>query len=157
EGVKVRDAQRRVLKLKNTGMIMTSDIGDIEDIHPRNKKDVGLRFANLALKEVYGKEKPAHFPLFERVEKRGNNLRVYFANAEGLELDNDNPASQFEVAGEDENFRQVPMKIRKNFIELEVKQIDNPKKVRYSWGNTSTSNIFNDAGLPASSFLEEVN
>src|SRR5690606_33692048 len=122
EGVKIRDAQRRVLKLKNTGMIMTSDIGDIEDIHPRNKKDVGLRFANLALKEVYGKEKPAHFPLFERVEKSGNKLRVYFANAEGLELDNDNPASQFEVAGEDENFRQVPMKIRKNFIELEVKQ-----------------------------------
>lgn len=156
DGVKVRDAQRRVLKMPKTGMVITSDIGDIEDIHPRNKKDVGLRFANLALDKVYGIKKPAHFPLFERVEKKGNKLKIYFANAGELRLDKENPVSQFEVAGEDGQFQPVDMKVRKNHVELNVKKIDNPTKLRYSWSNTGTSNIFNEAGLPASSFLEEV-
>ena len=155
-GVKVREAQRRVLKLPKTGMVMTSDIGNIEDIHPRNKKDVGLRFANLALKEVYGKETPAYFPLFERVEIKGNKLLVYFENAEELILDKQNPVSQFEVAGKDGNFQPVGMKIKRNYVELDVKKIDLPAQIRYSWKNTATSNLFNEAGLPASSFLEKI-
>ncbi len=155
-GVKVRDAQRRVLKMPKTGMVMTSDIGDIEDIHPRNKKDVGLRFANLALKEIYGKKTAAYFPLFERVEKKKDNLRIYFANAEGLRIDKENPASQFEVAGEDGEFQTVEMKVNKDCVELNIKKIENPTQIRYSWRNTGTSNIFNEAGLPASSFLEEI-
>lgn len=155
-GVKVRDAQRRVLKMPKTGMIMTSDIGDVTDIHPRNKKDVGLRFANLALKEVYKKETAAYFPLFERVEIKGNKLRVIFANAENLSLDKNDTTSQFEVAGIDGEFKQVKMKIKKEVVELDIQKIEDPKKVRFSWGNTSTSNILNEAGYPASSFLAEV-
>ncbi|WP_029036261.1 sialate O-acetylesterase [Salinimicrobium xinjiangense] len=155
-GVKVRDAQRRVLKMPKTGMVMTSDIGDLEDIHPRNKKDVGLRFANLALNEIYGKKTAAYFPLFERVEKKRNRLRIYFKDSEELRLDKQNPVSQFEVAGEDGEFKSVEMKIKKNVVELDVKNIENPVEVRYSWKNAGTSNIFNEAGLPASSFLEKI-
>ncbi|WP_029033810.1 sialate O-acetylesterase [Salinimicrobium terrae] len=155
-GVKVRDAQRRVLKMPKTGMVMTSDIGDLDDIHPRNKKGVGLRFANLALHEIYEKETAAYFPLFERVEKKGSKLQIYFSHADELELNSQDKKSQFEVAGTDGRFEPVKMKLKNNFIELDVKNIQDPKAVRYSWGNTSVSNIFNDAGLPASSFTEEI-
>lgn len=155
-GVKVRDAQRRVLKMPKTGMVMTSDIGDIKDIHPRNKKDVGLRFANLALEEVYEKETPAHFPLFERVEKKKNKLIIHFENVKKLTLDRQNPGSQFEVAGKDGKFHSVNMQVKEKVVELDVRQIHDPMQVRYSWRNTGTSNIFNEAGLPASSFLEEI-
>ncbi|MCY2685527.1 sialate O-acetylesterase [Salinimicrobium sp. TH3] len=155
-GVKVRDAQRRVLKMPKTGMVMTSDIGDIEEIHPRNKKDVGLRFANLALNEIYEKETAAYFPLFERVEKKKDKLQIYFANAEELRVDRQNSGSQFEVAGEDGEFQTVAMKVNKDFVELNIEKIENPTQVRYSWRNTGTSNIFNKAGLPASSFLEGI-
>ena len=155
-GVKVRDAQRKVLKMPKTGMVMTSDIGDVEDIHPRNKKDVGLRFAKLALHEVYGKETAAYFPLFDRIEEKGNKLRVYFQHAEQLTLDKQNPNSQFEVAGDDGEFQAVGMKIKENFVELDVRKIENPTQVRYSWRNTASSNLFNEAGLPASSFLEGI-
>lgn len=155
-GVKVRDAQRRVLKMPKTGMVMTSDIGDIEDIHPRNKEDVGYRFANIALKEVYGKNISAHPPLVSKIEKSKNKLRVYFENTENLNLDKKNPESQFEVAGKDGIFKPVKVKIRSNYVELDVKRIKEPVEVRYSWSNTGTSNIFNEAGLPASSFIEEI-
>ncbi|WP_324720321.1 sialate O-acetylesterase [Salinimicrobium sp. HB62] len=156
-GVKVRDAQRRVLKMPKTGMVMTSDIGDIEDIHPRNKKDVGLRFANLALNEIYGKKTAAYFPLFEKAEKKKDRLRIYFANAEQLKIDKENPVSQFEVAGENGEFQLVKMKIKKDHVELDISKIEEPTQVRYSWRNAASSNLFNEAGLPASSFLEEIN
>ena len=156
-GVKVRDAQRRVLSLPKTGMVMTSDIGNIKDIHPRNKLDVGLRFANLALAEVYEKEiKNAHAPLFTHAEADGRIVKVFFNNAEGLHFKKEDVASQFEVAGEDRNFHKADVKIAGNAIHLSSKDVKNPKYVRYSWGNMSTSNLFNSAGLPASSFSAEV-
>lgn len=155
-GVKVRDAQRRVLKMPKTGMVMTSDIGNIKDIHPRNKEDVGLRFAKLALNDVYGRETAAHAPLISGITKHKNKLQLKFSNAEKLSLDRENPASQFEVADKNGIFQQVDFSIKKNFIELDVKGIEEPVEVRYSWRNTGTSNIFNEAGLPVSSFTEEI-
>jgi sialate O-acetylesterase len=155
-GVKVRDAQRRVLKMPKTGMVMTSDIGDIKDIHPRNKEDVGLRFAALALSDVYGREIAAHAPLVSEIKKNKNKLKITFSNAEKLSLNKENPASQFEVAGKDGNFKPVKFSIKNNTIELNVREIKDPVEVRYSWRNTGTSNIFNEAGLPASSFAEEI-
>lgn len=155
-GVKVRDAQRRVLKLPRTGMIMTSDIGNIHDIHPRNKLDVGLRFANLALAEVYGKDVRAHAPLFERIQRDGRNLKVHLSNSEGLRLDPENPDSQFEIAGEDKQFFPAKATVTNDVVTLRSTKVKDPKYVRYSWGNMSTSNLFNAAGLPASSFTTEI-
>lgn len=154
-GVKVRDAQRRVLSLPKTGMVMTSDIGNINDIHPRNKQDVGLRFANLALNQVYEKEIKAHPPLFDRIEIKGKNVKVYFSDSEGLRIDKNDPNSQFEVAGEDRVFVPAKAEIKNGTVHLHSARVKYPLYVRYSWGNTSTSNIFNSANLPASSFTTE--
>ena len=155
-GVEIRDAQRRVLDVPKTGMVMTSDIGNINDIHPRNKKDVGLRFANLALTEVYDIQKPAYAPVLDRIEKKNKELWVYFKNSEGLEIDKENKDSQFEIAGEDGIFHPAKVKLNNNVVRLSSKEVENPQYVRFSWGNKSTSNLFNEAGLPASSFLVEI-
>lgn len=155
-GVKVRNAQRRVLALPKTAMVVTSDIGNVKDIHPRNKLDVGLRFANLALAEVYEQNVKAHSPLFDKVEKQKNKLVVLFTNAEGLKINNNDPDSQFEIAGEDKIFHPASAQIKDTAVQLQAKAVKDPKYVRFSWGNMASSNVFNAAGLPASSFYENV-
>ncbi|MDT0688992.1 sialate O-acetylesterase [Salegentibacter sp. F188] len=156
-GVEIRDAQRKVRKLPKTEMIMTSDIGNIKDIHPRNKLDVGLRFANLALADHYGKEVDnAYAPQFQKAEKEGNKVTIYFEHAEKLNFDKANKKSQFELAGENGQFHPANVKIEGNTIILKTNKVKEPKQVRFSWGNTSTSNVFNEAGLPVSSFKEEL-
>ena len=81
-GVKIRDAQRRTLELPKTGMVMTSDIGNIHNIHPKNKIDVGHRFANLALAEVYGKDINAYAPNFESARTVGEKVIISLKHGE---------------------------------------------------------------------------
>ena len=155
KGVTIRDAQRRTLKLPGTAMVMTSDIGNINNIHPRNKIDVGDRFANLALAEVYGKKIKAYAPSFASIKKYGKKLTLKLENAEGLHVDSQHKESQFEIAGADGIFYPAKMKLlQKGEIMLFSKQVKEPEMLRFSWGNTSTSNVFNASGLPLSSFTE---
>lgn len=154
-GVIVRDAQRRVLKLPKTGMVMTSDIGNIKDIHPRNKRDVGLRFASLVLKEVYGKEGNPYAPMFDKLVINKKSITVHFNNAAGLKFDAKNADSQFEVAGKDRAYKKVTFKIIGDQVVLNTSGISNPQYVRFGWCNTCEPNLLNSVGLPASSFTSE--
>lgn len=151
KGVKVRDAQRRV-KLPNTGMVTTSDIGDIKDIHPRNKMGVGNRFADLALHEVYGKNKQPYSPDFQNLEMDGNKLVLHFKDAEGLYIPKERNESQFEIADEDKVFYTADYSIKENRVTLKSRKVKNPVYARFSWGDILESNLFNKANLPASSF-----
>lgn len=156
EGVKVRDAQRRtVLSVPKTAMVMTSDIGNVEDIHPRNKLDVGKRFGDIALNQVYGKDVAIGEPGFDGFEVKGSKAILKLKNNEGLYVAKENNSSQFELAGADGKFYAAKMKLKNNQIILSSKEVKEPVHVRYSWGNTSTSNIFNALGLPLSSFTTE--
>ncbi|WP_373056518.1 sialate O-acetylesterase [Zunongwangia sp. H14] len=156
-GVTIRNAQRQVLELPKTGMIMTSDIGNTENIHPKNKLDPGLRFANLVLKEVYNKDiKNAYAPQFEKAEVDGRKVKIQFSHAEGLHINKKNKDSQFEVAGANGEFYPAKVSLKDDRIIVKSAKVKEPKSIRYSWGNTSTSNVFNASGLPASSFLEEL-
>ena len=151
-GVKVRDAQRQALKNNNTGMIMTSDIGNIDDIHPKNKIDVGLRFANMALKKHYKTiNSIVEGPLFENVIFEKDKAIVSFLNEDGLYF-KPQKESLFELAGEDGVFYHAKAKIKNNSVIVYSKKVEKPVFVRFAWGNTSTSNLFNSANLPASSF-----
>lgn len=155
-GVRIRDAQRRVLNLPKTGMVMTSDIGNINDIHPRNKKDVGLRFANIAMADVYGKNIKANPPLFDKIEINGSKVVVYFKNSEGLKIDKNDTVSQFEIANGDGKFYPAKAEIKNGeLLILRSNKVKEPVYVRFSWGNTATSNLYNSANLPASSFTTE--
>lgn len=154
-GVQVRDAQRRVRReTPETGMVVSSDIGDVADIHPKNKKDVGLRLANLALQKKYKiTDQLVEGPDFSALTVQGNKVTIDFEMAEGLYFSN--KEQLFEVAGKDQIFYPASAKIKGKSVEVFSKKVKAPVSVRFAWANTSLSNLFNSANLPASSFTSE--
>lgn len=152
-GVLVRDQQRRVLRLPKTGMVVTSDICTVDDIHPQNKQDVGLRLANLALKNTYEKDIGiVSGPLFKETYLLGKKIEVVFDNARGLNFTG-NQLTHFEIAGTDEVFYPAIARIKDDRVILSARAVKEPILVRYAWSNTAIPNLFNAAGLPASSFI----
>ncbi len=153
DGVEVRDEQRQALDVDNTGMVILSDIGDTLDIHPKNKQDVGLRFANLALNRYY---KAIHVedsgPLFKSVSYEKNKAVVIFSHSEDLHA-TDKKVTCFEIAGADGVFYPADAKIDGETVILKSKKVGVPTAVRFAWRNTATPNLFNGANLPASCFI----
>ena len=135
-------------------MVVTSDISTIDDIHPKNKKAVGVRLANLALVNIYKTTSViASGPLFRSVMTKKGKLVLNFDFAKGLKFKGN--SNQFEIAGKDGIYYPAQAKIVKETIELQSEQVEHPQKVRFAWGNTAQSNLFNEADLPASSFESE--
>jgi sialate O-acetylesterase len=152
EGAKVREAQRRTLKVPGTGMIILSDIGDTTNIHPRNKQDVGLRFASMALNRHYKTiQTEDSGPLFRDLSIDKNKIIVSFDHGEGLNARGEKPTC-FEIAGADQVFYPAEAKIKDNMVILQSAAVKEPVSARFAWGNTSTPNLINGAGLPASCF-----
>ncbi len=155
EGVEVREAQRKVLAVPNTGMVVLSDIGDTTNIHPKNKQDAALRFANLALNRYYKVIKTEDSgPLYKDMTIDRNKAIISFDHAEGLYVKGKNP-DWFEVAGEDKVFYPATAKIKDNQVIVQSDQVKVPMVVRFAWSNTATPNLFNAANLPASCFKTE--
>lgn len=154
--VTVRNSQRKILKeVPKTGMVLTSDISDTIDIHPKNKKSVGVRLANLALAETYKtNHNLVNGPLFKEIKTNKNKVTVSFDYAEGLYF-KDKKSNQFEAAGTDGIFYPAEASIKNNEVILTSKKVFNPVKVRFAWGNTIQSDLFNKANLPASCFTSE--
>lgn len=154
--VTVRDSQRKLLKeVPKTGMVVISDISDTIDIHPKNKKSVGIRLANLALAETYKTNSNlVNGPLFKGIKVDKNELTVSFDYADGLYF-KDKKSKQFEVAGTDGVFYPAEASIKNNEVILTSKKVVSPAKVRFAWGNTIQSDLFNKANLPASCFTTE--
>lgn len=148
----LRDAQRKSLRLSQTGMAITMDIGDSISIHPGNKQAVGNRLARLALVNDYKKAMVASGPLFKNIEIKGNKAIVYFDFSDGLELKR---PDGFEIAGLDKKFVPAQVKVVDNHLEVVASGIDDPRYVRYGWRDYFAGNLFNGAGLPASSFSNE--
>lgn len=155
-GVVVRDAQRKVVQaVPKTGMVAINDISTTDDIHPRNKRPVAERLADLALKEVYGLNKGiVNGPSYKSVKTEKNKLIVSFDYSEGLRSKG-KTSTQFEIAGNDGVFRKAQAKIVNNTVVLTSKEVKNPTQVRYAWHNTATADVFNSAGLPLSSFISK--
>ena len=152
---KLREAQRQTLSTPKTGMVVTLDIGDVMNIHPANKQDVGSRLAGLALANDYGKELMASGPLYKSMSSSGNKIVLEFDYAmNGLKAGEDG-LTGFEIAGEDKVFSKAAATIVNNTIVLTADGIDAPLHARYAWRDNSTANLFNTEGLPASSFSTE--
>ncbi len=155
-GAIIRDAQRKVLQeVPNTGMAMTSDISTAADIHPKDKKSVGTRLANLALANTYKTNTAlVNGPLYKGIKIEKNKVEVSFDFADGLHFSNakNNP---FEIAGTDGVFYEAVANIKNNTLILQSDKVKNPVKVRFAWKNNAQSPLFNKANLPASSFITE--
>ena len=157
QGVGVRDAQRRLLnESTNTGMVVISDVSTTDDIHPRNKKPVGVRLANLALSEHYKIDKGiVNSPLFKYAEEKKKKVTVHFNYADGL-YSKTKTSALFELAGDDGIFYTAKAKIKGNTVIVTSKEVKNPIQVRYAWHNAAQADLFNKADLPASSFTAAI-
>ncbi|WP_281239194.1 sialate O-acetylesterase [Flavobacterium praedii] len=151
----IRDAQRKVLQEVNTGMVLTSDISTPEDIHPKDKKSVGTRLANLALVNTYKANSAlVNGPIFKGIAINKNKVTVTFDYSEGLYF-KDTKDDLFEVAGADNVFYKATAVIKNNAVVVQSDKVKTPVKVRYAWKNTDQATLFNKANLPTSSFISE--
>lgn len=151
----LRDAQRHALAAPNTGMVVTLDIGNPMNIHPGNKQAVGSRLALWALSQVYQKDLIFSGPLPQEATFGEDRVRIRFLyTGKGLVL---NPSDQpaFELAGADGIFYPAVARIEANRIVVISPKVSSPTAVRYAWSDTAAAVLYNEEGLPASSFLME--
>ncbi len=149
----LREAQTMTLKLPNTGMAVTIDIGEAKDIHPKNKQDVGKRLALNALATVYGKEIPYSGPLYKSMKIEENKIHLQFTNMDkGLRIKGGNKLKEFAIADKDKKFVWAEAKIVGDEVVVSNAQIKNPVAVRYGWIANPQCNLYNGADLPASPF-----
>ena len=156
---KVRDAQRRTLQLTNTAMAVTLDIGTPDNVHPPDKQTVGHRLALAARHITYGEDVTYASPLFRQatseLQPDGSiAFRVWFDHAQGLTT-HGQPLDAFEVAGEDHHFVPAQARIDGDTVLVTASGVANPVYVRYGWMSVVTNNLWNAAGLPASTFTSE--
>ncbi len=151
----LREAQTMTLALPHTGMAVTTDIGEANDIHPRNKQDVGKRLAAIALHDVYGKNNEYSGPVYESMKIEGNNIRISFTHAGSglLAKDKYGYVKGFEIAGSDQKFKYAKAWIEGNTVVVASSQVSNPVAVRFAWAdNPEDANLFNKDGFPAVPF-----
>ena len=151
----LRDAQRKSLSLPHTGMAITMDIGMPLSIHPGNKQDVGNRLALLALANDYDKAVESSGPAYKSHSIQGKKVIVEFDHAEGGLKFLGYESGHFEIANSDKTFVPAVATIRNSLIEVSSPVIDDPKYVRYGWRDFVNGSLFNNEGLPASSFTTE--
>jgi sialate O-acetylesterase len=149
----MREAQATSLALPKTGMVVTLDLGEEKDVHPRNKQDVGKRLALLALKNEYGKDRPSRGPVFKTAEIEAGRVVLHFDTADGALVAKDGPLKQFAIAGDDMMFVRAEAGIEGDTVVVSSPAIPRPLHVRYAWAdNPEGANLFNTAGLPAAPF-----
>ena len=148
------EAQTKVLKLKNTGMAVTTDIATIKNIHPPNKQDVGKRLALWALAKNYGKNELVYSgPIYRSAKIDGNGVWLEFDHTgEGLKSSDGKPLSWFTIAGADGKFVSAKAEIHGNKVHVSSDKVAKPTDVRFAWDQTAEPNFVNSAGLPASPF-----
>ncbi|MFT4222088.1 sialate O-acetylesterase [Dysgonomonas sp.] len=155
EWASLREAQTLALSLPQTGQAVTTDIGDADDIHPRNKQDVGLRLALIALNKTYGMNNIVSTgPAFKSMSIVGNKVTIEYDNvAQGLIVNNKYGYIEgFAVAGADQKFVWAQAFLDGDKVVVSSVQVPSPVAVRYSWSNNPDVNLFNSSGLPAVPF-----
>ena len=171
----LREAQTRTLSLPNTGEAVLIDIGEVSDIHPRNKKDVGDRLASVALAKTYGRPVPFSGPVFRTQQVEGAKIRISFDDLGGglvarplpaqivvssqqnttQPLKPARPGSEIEgfaICGEDRKWVWADAKIDGDTVVVSNPEVPRPVAVRYAWSDTPAANLYNKAGFPAGPF-----
>lgn len=154
-----REAQDAIrYEVKHSGMAVTMDIGEPDDIHPRNKQDVGLRLAKLALDQTYGIKTIHCGPEFERMEVEGNRVKVFYKKGtlgSGLVTSDSAAPKHFYVAGPDKVFHPASATIVNNQVWVSSDKVIQPLAIRYAFTNYPVTNLSNKEGLPALPFRSD--
>lgn len=156
--VTVRDAQLQNLSIPNTAMVVAIDNADPDDpnnIHPKNKQEVGRRLALAALGLAYGEKIIYSGPLFEKMTVEENKIRLHFKHAgDGLIAKGDT-LKGFAIAGADSNFKWAEARIDGKTVVISHEEISKPVAVRYAWAKNPQASLYNKVGLPASPFKSD--
>lgn len=160
----VREAQLKALALPNTGMAVTTDIGEADDLHPPDKIYVGKRLALVARQLVYGENIVTSGPLFHSMQREGNKIRLRFKNGGGLKMGVPPPPASgktfppptelkgFGIAGSDRKFISAEAVIDGDTVLVSSDQVLQPTAVRYNWAQNPEGNLYNAENLPAAPF-----
>lgn len=142
-------------RVPNTGMVVTIDVGDAEDIHPKDKKTVGERLALTARSVAYREPVASAGPEFLRVTPEAGSLRVWFTSARPLRARAGKPLRGFALAGPDRVFEPAEASIDGATVLVSSPKVAHPVAVRYAWADNPDANLEDDAGLPASPFRSD--
>jgi sialate O-acetylesterase len=154
EGALIREQQCKMLSIPKTGMVIISDeVDDVTNVHPKMKKPVGDRLANYALADTYKRPLLGYqSPVYKSMQVDKGKAKILFEYAQiGLISHNGDP-TQFTIAGEDRKFYPAVAKIDGGVVIVSAKEVKTPVAVRFCWDNTSIPNLFNKEGLPVSIF-----
>lgn len=156
EWAELREAQLMTLSLPRTGMAVIIDIGEADDIHPKNKQDVGSRLALWALAKIYGKDMVYSGPIYKSMDIDGNKVALHFKHTGGGLEAKGGPLKGFAIAGADRKFVWADAKIEGDTVVVSSEEVAEPVAVRYAWANNPVCNLYNAEGLPASPFRTDI-
>ena len=148
----VREEMAQTLELPNTGMAITIDIGDAQDIHPKDKQDVGKRLGMWARGAVYGEDVAVSGPLYAKQKIGKGKIVLSFKHTDGGLVAKGDELTGFTIAGADRQFHPAEAHIEGETVVVSAAEVKQPVAVRYGWENNPQCNLFNKAGLPASPF-----
>ncbi len=154
----LREAQTMTVeKLPNTGQAVIIDLGEANDIHPRNKQDVARRLARLALNKTYNQELAHESPRFSSLENQGSKLVVRFKDVDGkLRTPEGKPVAGFAIAGADRKWVWAAAEIVGDAeVAVHSDSVPEPAAVRYAWADNPICNLYDSAGLPATPFRSD--
>jgi len=153
----IREAQFLTLaKSKNTAMAVTTDCGDANDIHPKQKEPVGHRLSLAARALAYGEKIVYSGPLYQEMKAAGGKAWISFSHVGGGLVAKDGDLKGFTIAGADGKFVPAKAVIEGDKVVVSAEGVADPKAVRYGWENVPDVNLFNKEGLPASPFRTNV-
>lgn len=150
---KLREAQRKTLSVPHTAMTVNIDLGEWNDIHPDNKKDVGERMALAAIKIAYGENIVYAGPMYRSATVEEGKIIISFTHTGSGFITNDEEMIRgFAIAGPDKKFVWANARADGDRIIVWHKDIADPKYIRYAWADNPDVNLYNREGLPASPF-----
>jgi sialate O-acetylesterase len=144
--MRVQEGQVKASALRNTGLVVITDIGNPTNIHPTNKQDVGRRLALLA-------QNKGASPLYRQFTRDGNAIRIWFDNAgTALKTRGGGPVTGFQIAGADGKYVPATATIEGATVRVSSPDVPDPKSVRYAWDYNPDGNLIGATGLPVSLF-----
>ena len=149
----LREVQRRTLSVPETGMVVSYDMGDLYDVHPKNKQDFGKRLALQALKVAYKQCVAADGPVYRTFGFKEKSVIIDFG--EEILIDNKKGFHGFEISGSDGLYYPADIKIKGSTVSVSSLNVQNPVTVRYNWLDNPENFIRNKDGLPAGPFIIE--
>lgn len=148
----MRESQLKALELENTAVVNTIDLGDVTNVHPKDKMPIGQRLALLAARDTLGQDIKAEGPMMKNVEVQGARLIVNFSHAEGLQTQDGQAPVGFWLADDSAQWFRAEAELNGETVVLSSPQLKKPLYVRYAFSGKPNVNLTNEAGLPAYPF-----